>query len=70
MLGLRLAFNLQVWMIQACPFLRVVLGTLFEIGKGKMKAEEINRIIKAKDRSMAGFSVPAHGLFLERVIYP
>ena len=66
--------NELIFTITADRFLRnmvrAIVGTLFEIGKGKMKAEEINRIIKAKDRSMAGFSVPAHGLFLERVIYP
>jgi len=30
----------------------------------------MNKIIKAKDRSRAGFSVPAHGLFLEKIGYP
>jgi len=49
---------------------RAIVGTLLEIGKGKLKPEEMQRIIEAKDRSRAGFSVPAHGLFLERVIYP
>jgi tRNA pseudouridine38-40 synthase len=43
---------------------------LIEIGKGKIKPEAIEDIIKAKNRSKAGFSVPAHGLFLERVLYP
>ncbi len=63
-----------VFTITADRFLRnmvrAIVGTLIEIGKSKMKAEEINRIIEAKDRSMAGYSVPAHGLFLERVAYP
>jgi len=49
---------------------RALVGTLLEIGKGKLAAEEICRIIEAKDRSLAGFSVPAHGLFLEKVVYP
>lgn len=63
-----------VFTITADRFLRnmvrAIVGTLLEVGKGKVDAKEINRIIEAKDRSMAGFSVPAHGLFLEKVIYP
>ena len=62
-----------VFTIRANRFLRnmvrAIMGTLVEIGKGKIKAVEINDIVKAKDRSQAGFSVPAHGLFLERVVY-
>lgn len=65
--------NELVFTITADRFLRnmvrAIVGTLLEIGKGKMEAEEINEIIEAKDRSRAGFSVPAHGLFLERVVY-
>jgi len=49
---------------------RAIVGTLMEIGKGKLKVEDMQIIIEAKDRSRAGFSVPAQGLFLERIIYP
>lgn len=49
---------------------RAIVGTLLEIGKGKLKPEEMQQIIKAKDRSQAGFSVPAKGLFLDRIVYP
>ena len=49
---------------------RAIVGTLLEIGMGKLKVGEMQRIIEAKDRSQAGFSVPAKGLFLERVVYP
>jgi len=42
---------------------------MMEIGKGTLKPEEIKTIIKARDRSKAGFSVPAQGLFLEKVDY-
>ena len=63
-----------VFTITADRFLRnmvrAVVGTLLEIGKGKMKPEEIKDVIKAKDRGAAGFSVPAKGLFLEKVEYP
>lgn len=63
-----------VFYISADRFLRnmvrAVVGTLCNIGKGKMKPEEIIDIIKSKNRSNAGASVPAHGLFLTEVIYP
>ncbi len=48
---------------------RAIVGTLLEIGKGKMKPEAIKEIIEAKDRGKAGFSAPAHGLFLEKIVY-
>lgn len=48
---------------------RAIVGTLLEIGKGKIKPEDVKKIIEAKDRSQAGFSVPAKGLFLEKVEY-
>lgn len=63
-----------VFTISADRFLRnmvrAVVGTLLEIGKEKMPPESIIDIIKAKDRTQAGFSVPARGLFLEKVRYP
>ena len=66
--------NELVFTITADRFLRnmvrAIVGTLLEIGKGKMNPEDMKRIIEAKDRSRAGFSVPAKGLFLERVVYP
>jgi tRNA pseudouridine38-40 synthase len=42
---------------------------MIEIGSGKLGVEDMKRIIEAKDRSDAGFSVPAEGLFLEKVSY-
>ena len=39
------------------------------LGCGKIKAQEIPNIIKAKDRSKAGKTLPAHGLYLVEVIY-
>ena len=66
--------NELVFTITADRFLRnmvrAIVGTLLEIGKGKLKPEDMQRIIEARDRSQAGFSVPAKGLFLERVEYP
>lgn len=49
---------------------RAIVGTMKEIGLGKMNAEELERIIVSKSRSEAGVSVPAHGLFLTNVTYP
>jgi tRNA pseudouridine38-40 synthase len=63
-----------VFTITADRFLRnmvrAIVGTLLEIGKGKLKPEEMKTIIEAKDRGRAGYSVPAQGLFLEEVRYP
>jgi tRNA pseudouridine38-40 synthase len=62
-----------VFTIQADRFLRnmvrAIVGTMLEIGSGKLQVDELHRIIEAKDRSDAGFSVPAEGLFLEKVVY-
>ena len=49
---------------------RAIVGTMLEIGTGKSAPESIVDIIDAKDRSLAGFSVAAHALFLEKVSYP
>jgi tRNA pseudouridine38-40 synthase len=49
---------------------RAIVGTLIDIGKGKIEAEDIHQIIKSQNRSEAGASVPACGLFLTAVKYP
>ena len=49
---------------------RAIVGTLIEIGLGKMEEEFIHEVVKSRDRSKAGASVPAHGLFLTAVDYP
>lgn len=48
---------------------RAITGTLLEIGRGRISAESISEIMQACDRSQAGASVPAHGLFLSEVHY-
>ncbi len=48
---------------------RSTVGTLLEVGSGKMKPEEILDVLDAKDRGAAAVSVPAHGLFLWKVKY-
>jgi tRNA pseudouridine38-40 synthase len=48
---------------------RNVIGTIVEVGKGKYPASEIPDIIAAKDRSSAGQTAPAHGLYFVKVDY-
>jgi tRNA pseudouridine38-40 synthase len=48
---------------------RAIVGTMLEIGDGKIKSTDINNIILSKDRSKAGYSVPALGLSLFNVEY-
>ncbi len=48
---------------------RSIIGTLVEIGKGRMKAMEIRKILNSKDRKEAGPTAPAQGLFLKEVKY-
>ena len=63
-----------VFYISADRFLRnmvrAIVGTLVRIGKKEMQVEDIHGIIESKDRSNAGESVPACGLFLTEVKYP
>lgn len=66
--------DLIIFHIKADRFLRnmvrAVAGTLLEIGMHKLPIEEIENIISSKNRSKAGTSLPAEGLFLERIEYP
>jgi tRNA pseudouridine38-40 synthase len=48
---------------------RNIVGTLVEVGRGALKAEEMARIVAAKDRAAAGPTAPAQGLFLVGVSY-
>lgn len=49
---------------------RAIVGTLMETGLGKMSEENVKKIIESKNRSEAGVSVPAHGLYLTKIEYP
>jgi len=49
---------------------RAIVGTLISIGSGKMDTQDLHAIIKSKNRSEAGFSVPAHALYLSKIAYP
>ena len=48
---------------------RNIVGTLMEVGRGKLEPSDIIRILKARDRTMAGPTAPAQGLCLVRVEY-
>jgi len=66
--------NQLVFSITADRFLRnmvrSIVGTLINVGLEKISKDEFKQIIEARDRNKAGFSVPAHGLFLEKINYP
>ena len=66
--------NQLIFTVTADRFLRnmvrAMVGTLLEVGKGKLSPKDVNSIIKSRDRARAGVSVPAKGLSLVRVVYP
>jgi tRNA pseudouridine38-40 synthase len=49
---------------------RGLVGTMLHVGKGKMQLEEFRKIIEQRNSSLVDFSVPAKGLFLEKIIFP
>ncbi|MFY8185337.1 MAG: tRNA pseudouridine(38-40) synthase TruA, partial [Bacteroidia bacterium] len=63
-----------IFTIKANRFLRnmvrAVVGTLLDVGEGKTSIEEFKKIVQSKNRSSAGKSVPAHGLYLTNIEYP
>lgn len=65
--------DLLVFRIKADRFLRnmvrAIVGTLLEVGKGKLSLDGFRAVIEQKDRCSAGTSMPAHALFLEDVTY-
>ena len=64
----------HVFTIEADRFLRnmvrAVVGTLFEVGRGAMTIDEMQRAILAHDRCAAGQSMPPDGLYLTDIRYP
>ncbi|MEY2595646.1 MAG: hypothetical protein RI965_918 [Bacteroidota bacterium] len=49
---------------------RALVGTMIKVGRGKLEISDVKQILEARDNTMADFSAPAHGLFLEDVLYP
>ena len=48
---------------------RIIAGTLVDVGKGKMTADDVSKALEAKNRSMAGHTAPPYGLYLAEVYY-
>lgn len=72
--GWDLSGNRLIFTITADRFLRnmvrAIVGTMIEAGRKKIDAEDFERIIVSKNRSSAGMSAPAKGLFLTSIEYP
>lgn len=66
--------DLLLYRVRADGFLynmvRILSGTLVEVGEGKLDPEEIPAILASCDRRRAGRTLPACGLYLEQVFYP
>ncbi|MDR0507954.1 MAG: tRNA pseudouridine(38-40) synthase TruA [Dysgonamonadaceae bacterium] len=62
-----------VFTIEADRFLRnmvrAIVGTLLEVGRGKLSLDDFRKIIESKDRGKAGTSAPAHALYLYDIKY-
>ncbi len=62
-----------VFTISADRFLRnmvrAIVGTLIDVGLGKKSLADFKNTIESKSRNEAGFSVPAHGLYLTEIVY-
>lgn len=73
-LGYEKGHHLIRFRIEANAFLRgmvrAITGTLLEVGVGKIQPEKVKEILEAKDRTIAGASLPAKGLCLVNVVYP
>ncbi len=63
----------MVFTIRADRFLRnmvrSIVGTLVDVGRGKLTPDEFRALIAAKDLSLSGSSAPAQGLFLSNIVY-
>ena len=48
---------------------RIMVGTLVDVGRGQLEIDDMSRIIESKDRRRAGQTAPPHGLILWKVQY-
>lgn len=66
--------DLLVYRVSGNRFLRGMVrglvGTMLQVGRGKITIDDFRKIIESKDCSNADFAVPGHGLFLVEVNYP
>lgn len=65
--------DLMVFTIEGNGFLynmiRIIIGTLVDIGRERIKADKIPQILESKNRQLAGHTAPPQGLYLTRVFY-
>jgi tRNA pseudouridine38-40 synthase len=65
--------HLIIFSITATAFVkhmaRNIVGTLVDVGKGKISVEDFQAILNQKDRKLAGITAPPQGLFLKKVNY-
>lgn len=65
--------NMIEFIVEGNSFLhnmvRIMIGTLIYVGKGRINKNDIPKIILGKDRDKAGVTAPPQGLFLEKVYY-
>lgn len=65
-----------LWVFTICAdrflrnMVRAIVGTLIDVGRGKLSVEAFKAVIESKDRGKAGTSAPAHALFLSDIEYP
>lgn len=63
-----------IFVIRADRFLRnmvrAIVGTLYEVGRGRMDIDGFTRVIEGRDRCLAGSSAPGNALFLSEITYP
>ena len=63
-----------VYQVKANRFLRGMVrglvGTMLQVGRGKLSIEDFAGVIRQKDNRLADFSAPGHGLFLHQVYFP
>ena len=66
--------DLLIYTIEATAFLRHmvrrIVGTLLEVGRGRLRPADVARLLELRDRSRSGPTAPPHGLCLWEVTYP
>ena len=48
---------------------RAVVGTLVDVGRGRLSIDDFRKVIEGKRRTEAGESMPGNALFLEKIVY-